>query len=347
MRRTVRISRSAGFGLLALVAVLAFAANVATGSVRIPLSEVLSILFGQGSENTAWSRVVVQLRLPQAVTALISGAALAVSGLQMQTLFRNPLAGPFVLGISSGASLGVALVVLSGSAGGAAFLALSGTLGHVFAGIAGASAVLLLVLFTSRRVPTLTLLILGVLFGYATSALVSILLRFSSAESVQSYVIWTLGDFAGVSWSQLGWLVPLLVVGLAVAGFCVKPLNALLLGESYARSMGVGVDRVRVWLIASTALLAGSVTAFCGPIGFLGIAVPHLARSLFQTSDHRVLLPGTILLGGILALSADLLAQVPGSSYVLPLNSITALIGTPVVIWVILSQPRMKDSFSR
>jgi iron complex transport system permease protein len=343
----VRISRSAGFGLLALVAVLAFAANVATGSVRIPLSEVLSILFGQGSENTAWSRVVVQLRLPQAVTALISGAALAVSGLQMQTLFRNPLAGPFVLGISSGASLGVALVVLSGSAGGAAFLALSGTLGHVFAGIAGASAVLLLVLFTSRRVPTLTLLILGVLFGYATSALVSILLRFSSAESVQSYVIWTLGDFAGVSWSQLGWLVPLLVVGLAVAGFCVKPLNALLLGESYARSMGVGVDRVRVWLIASTALLAGSVTAFCGPIGFLGIAVPHLARSLFQTSDHRVLLPGTILLGGILALSADLLAQVPGSSYVLPLNSITALIGTPVVIWVILSQPRMKDSFSR
>jgi iron complex transport system permease protein len=164
---------------------------------------------------------------------------------------------------------------------------------------------------------------------------------------VQSYVIWTLGDFAGVSWSQLGWLVPLLVVGLAVAGFCVKPLNALLLGESYARSMGVGVDRVRVWLIASTALLAGSVTAFCGPIGFLGIAVPHLARSLFQTSDHRVLLPGTILLGGILALSADLLAQVPGSSYVLPLNSITALIGTPVVIWVILSQPRMKDSFSR
>ena len=347
MRRTVRISRSAGFGLLALVAVLAFAANVATGSVRIPLSEVLSILFGQGSENTAWSRVVIQLRLPQAVTALISGAALAVSGLQMQTLFRNPLAGPFVLGISSGASLGVALVVLSGSAGGAAFLALSGTLGHVFAGIAGASAVLLLVLFTSRRVPTLTLLILGVLFGYATSALVSILLRFSSAESVQSYVIWTLGDFAGVSWSQLGWLVPLLVVGLAVAGFCVKPLNALLLGESYARSMGVGVDRVRVWLIASTALLAGSVTAFCGPIGFLGIAVPHLARSLFQTSDHRVLLPGTILLGGILALSADLLAQVPGSSYVLPLNSITALIGTPVVIWVILSQPRMKDSFSR
>ena len=343
----MRISRSAGFGLLALVAVLAFAANVATGSVRIPLSEVLSILFGQGSENTAWSRVVVQLRLPQAVTALISGAALAVSGLQMQTLFRNPLAGPFVLGISSGASLGVALVVLSGSAGGAAFLALSGTLGHVFAGIAGASAVLLLVLFTSRRVPTLTLLILGVLFGYATSALVSILLRFSSAESVQSYVIWTLGDFAGVSWSQLGWLVPLLVVGLAVAGFCVKPLNALLLGESYARSMGVGVDRVRVWLIASTALLAGSVTAFCGPIGFLGIAVPHLARSLFQTSDHRVLLPGTILLGGILALSADLLAQVPGSSYVLPLNSITALIGTPVVIWVILSQPRMKDSFSR
>ena len=336
-----------GLALLLALLLLGFAANVATGSVSIPLSEILSILIGRGSEHRAWTSVILNLRLPQAVTALLSGAALAVSGLQMQTLFRNPLAGPFVLGISSGASLGVALVVLSGTAGSAVLVALSGTLGHVAAGIAGASGVLVLVLFTARRVPTLTLLILGVLFGYAASALVSILLRFSSAESVQSYVIWTLGEFSGVSWSQLGLLAPLLLLGLGIAGAAVKPLNALLLGESYARSMGVPVERVRIWLIASTALLAGAVTAFCGPIGFLGVAVPHLARSLFQSSDHRVLMPRVALLGATLALFADLLAQVPGSSQVLPLNAITALLGTPVVIWVILGQPRLKDSFSR
>ena len=347
MRRRVTISRRLAFALLPAFLALAFLANVATGSIHIPLLDILSILVGRSSEQPVWPAVVLNLRLPQAVTAALAGAALAVSGLEMQTLFRNPLAGPFVLGISSGASLGIALVVLSGSTGSALLLALSGNLGHVAAGIAGASGVLVLVLLTARRVPALTLLILGVLFGYATSALVSILLRFSSAESVQSYVIWTMGEFSSVSWDQLAWLSPLLLLGLAIAGLAVKPLNALLLGESYARSMGVPVERTRFWLIASTALLAGSVTAFCGPIGFLGIAVPHLGRSLFQTSDHRVLMPGVALLGAILALLADLLAQLPGSSYVLPLNAITALLGTPVVIWVILSQPRLKDSFSR
>ena len=343
----MRIPRRLGLLLLLVALLLAFGANVATGSIRIPLLEILWILFGRQAENSAWASVVLQLRLPQAVTATLSGAALAVSGLQMQTLFRNPLAGPFVLGISSGASLGVALVVLSAGASGATLAAWSGDLGHVTAGIGGASAVLLIVLFTARRVPTLTLLILGVLFGYAASALVSILLRFSSAESVQSYVIWTLGEFSGVSWSQLALLAPLLILGLGIAGVAVKPLNALLLGESYARTMGVSVNRVRIWLIASTALLAGAVTAFCGPIGFLGIAVPHLARSLFQSSDHRVLMPRVVLLGAILALVADLLAQLPGSSQVLPLNAITALLGTPVVIWVIVRRPSLKDSFSR
>ncbi len=338
-----------GLGLLLLLGLLAlaFGANVATGSIHIPILDIFSILLGRSTDNPAWASVILKLRLPQAVTATLAGAALAVSGLQMQTLFRNPLAGPFVLGISSGASLGVALVVLSAGAGGATLSGWSGNLGHVVAGIGGASAVLVIVLLTARRVPTLTLLILGVLFGYAASAMVSILLRFSSAESVQSYVIWTLGEFSGVSWSQLTLLAPLLVVGLGIAGASVKPLNALLLGEAYARSMGVSVGRVRIWLIASTALLAGAVTAFCGPIGFLGIAVPHLARSLFQSSDHRVLMPRVILLGAILALVADLLAQVPGSSQVLPLNAITALLGTPVVIWVIVGRPSLKDSFSR
>jgi iron complex transport system permease protein len=332
--------------LLALLAV-SFAVNIALGSVTIPLREVLSILLGQGSDQQAWTRIILHLRLPQAITAMLAGAALAISGLEMQTLFRNPLAGPFVLGISSGASLGVALVVLTGSSGIAALSFFAGAAGHVIAGVIGASAVLALVFVVSRRVPTLTLLILGVLFGYATSALVSILLRFSSAESVQSFVIWTQGDFSGVSWVELRWLAPLLVVGM-VSGFLVlKPLNALLLGETYARTMGVEVKRCRRILIVSTALLAGGVTAYCGPIGFLGVAVPHLARSLFHSSDHRLLMPGSALLGATLALFADVIARVPGSSMVLPLSAITALIGAPVVIWVILRKPILRDVTGR
>lgn len=317
---------------LGLVAV--FLADVATGSVSVPLGASLRILLGGEVEPATWSQIVLHLRLPRAVTAALAGAALATSGLMMQTLFRNPLAGPFVLGISSGASLGVALVVLGSGAGFAAGLV--SALGHVAAGIAGAGLVLVLVVVTARRVPTLTLLILGVLFGYAASALVSILLRFGTAESVQSYVIWTQGEFASVSWAEMRVLAPLLGVGLVMAGLAVKPLDALLLGESYARSLGVGVERSRLWLISATALLAGAVTAFCGPIGFLGVAVPHLGRGLLRTSSHRLLVPAVALLGACLALVADLLAQLPGSSSVLPLNAVTALLGAPVVIWVIV-----------
>lgn len=343
----VRRPAASSFAFLLAVLAASFAVNVALGSVSIPLGEVISILLGRGSEQESWSRVILQLRLPQALTAMLAGAALSVSGLEMQTLFRNPLAGPFVLGISSGASLGVALVVLSGSGGIAALSILAGAAGQVVAAVAGASAVLALVFVVSRRVPTLTLLILGVLFGYMTSALVSILLRFSSAESVQNFVIWTQGDFSGVSWPELRWLAPLLVVGMGAGFMVLKPLNALLLGETYARTMGVEVERCRKILIFSTALLAGGVTAYCGPIGFLGVAVPHLARSLFQSADHRLLMPGSALLGATLALLADVLSRVPGSSMVLPLSAITALIGAPVVIWVILRRPILRDSMDR
>ncbi len=334
---------------LPLLLVLLFVADVATGSVRIPFGATTDILLGRGSIEPAWERIVLDLRLPQAATAVLAGAALAVAGLLMQTLFRNPLADPFVLGISSGASLGVALVVLGGSAaaaaGGGAIVGsgVAGALGglsHVAAAIAGAVLMLLVVVFAARRVSTLTLLILGVLVGYAASALVSILLRVAAPENVQSYVIWTLGEFAGVSWGEAAILAPALAVGLLMAAIAVKPLNALLLGETYARSMGVAVERNRIWLIASTAVLAGAVTAFCGPIGFLGIAVPHLARGLFHSSDHRVLVPGTALLGASLALFADFLTQLPGGSRVLPLNAITALLGAPVVVWVILARRR-------
>jgi iron complex transport system permease protein len=338
--------------LLPILLVILFVADVATGSVRIPFAATADILLGRGASDPAWERIVLDLRLPQASTAVLAGAALAVAGLLMQTLFRNPLADPFVLGISSGASLGVALVVLGGgaaAAGGGAIVAsgvgsaVSGV-SHVVAAIVGAVLMLLIVVFAARRVSTLTLLILGVLVGYAASALVSILLRMAAPENVQSYVIWTLGEFAGVSWSEAAILAPALVVGLLMAAIAVKPLNALLLGETYARSMGVAVERNRVWLIASTAVLAGAVTAFCGPIGFLGIAVPHLARGLFHSSDHRILVPGTALLGASLALFADLLTQLPGGSRALPLNAITALLGAPVVVWVILARRSLRDA---
>jgi len=333
-----------------LLAVL-FVADVATGSVRIPFGVTVDILRGAGAEVPAWERIVLDLRLPQAGTAVLAGAALAVSGLLMQTLFRNPLADPFVLGISSGASLGVALVVLGGglsaSAGALVGSGVAGVMAgvsHVAAAIGGAVLMLLLVVFAARRVSTLTLLLLGVLVGYAASALVSILLRFAAPENVQNYVIWTLGEFAGVSWSEAAILAPVLAVGLVMSVVAVKPLNALLLGETYARSMGVAVERNRIWLIASTAVLAGAVTAFCGPIGFLGIAVPHLTRGLLKTSDHRLLVPGTALLGAALALLADLLTQFPGGARTLPLNAVTALLGAPVVLWVILGRRRLRDA---
>lgn len=327
-------------GALPVLVAVVFLADVATGSVAIPLRVTVRALFGMTVEETTWSSIVMNLRLPQALTATLAGAGLAVSGLMMQTLFRNPLAGPFVLGISSGASLGVALVVLTSGA----VAGLGGSMAHVVAAFLGAAVVLVLVVFAARRVPTLTLLILGVLFGYAASALVSILLRFGTAESVQSYVIWTLGEFSGVHWGELGVLAPAIGVGLAMAALAVKPLNALLLGESYARSMGVAVEGSRTWLILATALMAGAVTAFCGPIGFLGVAVPHLGRGLLHSSDHRLLIPAVALLGACLALAADLMAQVPGSALVLPLNAITALLGAPVVIWVILTRRRLRES---
>ncbi|MEE2777054.1 MAG: iron ABC transporter permease [Acidobacteriota bacterium] len=327
--------------LLPMMLVAAFVADITTGSVRVPLDATLGALLGDGSVEPTWRSIVLNLRLPRAITAGLAGAALSVAGLLMQTLFRNPLAGPFVLGISSGASLGVALVVLGGSAG---LVVAVGDVGNLAASITGASLVLVLVVAAARLVPTLTLLILGVLFGYAASALVSILLRFASPESVQGYVIWTQGEFGGVTWDELTLLAPLLVAGLVMAWVAVKPLNALLLGEAYARSMGVEVGRSRLWLITATALMAGAVTSFCGPIGFLGVAVPHLGRGLLGTSDHRRLLPAVAVLGASLALVANVIAQVPGSSLVLPLNAITALLGAPVVIWVIVSRRSIRDS---
>ncbi len=337
-------------GVLAVVTLACLVASLAAGSARVPLAEVVTILAGGEAERASWHGIVLDFRLPKALTAALAGAGLAVSGLLMQTLFRNPLAGPYVLGVSAGASLGVAVVVLSVGAGASKLLAgfgLAGDLGLVAAASVGSGAALGLVFLAAKRVSTLTLLILGVLFGYATSALVTVLVHFSLAERIQSYLTWTFGSFGGVTWSQLKILAPVLGAGLALAVLASKPLNALLLGEGYAASMGVAVERARYLVLASTALLAGAVTAFCGPIAFLGVAVPHLVRGLFGSADHRLLIPASMLAGAAVALVSDLVAQLPGSQAVLPLNAVTALIGAPVIAGVILRRRHLEASFGR
>jgi iron complex transport system permease protein len=345
--------RSPALGLLGLgfLLLVMFTLDLALGSVHIPPDHLLKILFGGEPERPSWRQIVLIFRLPRSVTAILAGAALSVSGLQMQTLFRNPLAGPFILGINAGASLGVALVVLSiGSVGTPALLGhlgLLGELGVVAAACLGSALVFGAVLIVSRQVQSsMTLLILGLMFGYVTTAAVSLLLYFSIAERIQAYLIWQFGSFGGVTWSQMKILAPTVFFGLVIAHLLAKPLNALLLGEAYARSMGLTVQWARFWIIGSTSVLAGAITAFCGPIGFLGVAVPHLCRALFNTSDHRVLAPATTLMGASLALLADLIAHLPGHQMVLPLNAVTALIGAPVVIWVILRQRNLRRSFA-
>jgi iron complex transport system permease protein len=330
-------------GLLAL-----FVLSLAVGSVSIPLNEIVTALLGGETSRASWTLIVLNFRLPRALTAALVGAALGVSGLMMQTLFRNPLADPFVLGISSGASLGVALVILSvGTVGGTllAGIGLLGDLSLAAAAMIGAAGVMLLVLAAAHRVQhSMTLLVLGVMVGFLTNALVSLLLFFAIPQQIQAYINWTFGSFSDVTWNELRILAPAVLVGLALTVGLIKPLNALLLGEQYARTLGVQVRRVRMGVVVVVALLAGVVTAFSGPIGFIGMAVPHLCRGLFGTADHRLLVPGTMLLGALVALVAAIIAEVPGSNLVLPLNAVTALLGAPVVIAVVLR--RREASFS-
>lgn len=336
-------------GIMALSLIVVFLLVLMLGSVKIPLPQILTILLGGEASKDSWTTIILQVRLPKAVTALLAGAALGISGLMMQTFFRNPLAGPFILGISSGASLGVALVVLgAGTLGGVvmAGFGLAGDLALAVAAGIGAGLTMFIVLLLARHIrSTMTLLILGLMFGYFTSALVSILLYFAVPERIQSYLRWTFGTFSGTTWSQLAIFLPIVLIGLLGAFSLSKTLNALLLGETYARSMGLDVKRARIAVIGITALLAGSVTAFCGPIGFIGIAVPHLCRSLLSTSDHRALVPATVIVGGIVALVAAIVAEMPGNQIILPLNAVTSLIGAPVVMWVIIRRQAASKSF--
>ena len=318
--------------------------SLALGSASIPLDQIVRVLLGGEADQIAWTNIVLKFRLPKTATAMLAGMALGVSGLLMQTYFRNPLAEPFVLGVSSGASLGVALVVLTAGAGGGALLAGLGLAGDVMLTVAaglGAATTMTLVLLVALRVQSsVTLLILGLMFGYLVAALVSLLLYFALPERIQAYINWTFGSFSGVTGEQLPILALIVGAGLLLSAALIKPLNALLLGEDYARSLGMHLGRTRLGIVLATALLVSAVTAFCGPIAFIGIAVPHLCRGLLGSADHRLLLPGTILAGAGVALCASIIAELPGNNLVLPLNVVTALMGAPVVMLVVLRKVR-------
>lgn len=328
-------------GLLLLLLVL-FLLTIAAGSVTIPLDDVVRVLLGAEPDRPPWATIVTDIRLPRAVTAALAGAALGVGGLLMQTLFRNPLADPFILGVSAGASLGVALVVLLAGTAGTTLvggLGVFGNLGVAGAAAAGAATVTVAVLLVSRRMTSpATVLIVGLMFGYATAAVVSVLIHsgFGRFERVRAYIAWGFGSFGGTTWSQLQILGPCVVAGLVLAVLLTKQLNALLLGDRYASSMGVNVGRARVVVVLAASMLAGVVTAFCGPIAFVGVAVPHMARGLLRTSDHRLLVPAVVVVGGVVALAAGLVAQLPGQDATLPLNAVTSLIGAPVVVVLLL-----------
>ena len=334
--------------LLLLVAIaLLVVVNMLIGSVRIPVEQVCSILIGRGSQSEIYTNIVLSSRLPQVLTAIVAGAGLAVSGLQMQTVFRNPLAGPSVLGISNGSALGVAFVVLlSGQLGGVALSRL-GYLGDVaisVAAIVGALAVLLLIVWIAQRVKgNVTLLIIGVMLGYLATAIIGVLKFLSPEEDVKAFVVWGLGSFSRVSGDQMVLFVVLMSLLLPLSFLLVKPMNMLLLGDRYAANLGLHVQRARMQIIVCSGVLVAIVTAYCGPIMFIGLAVPHLARALFRTSDHRLLMPATALCGAALALVCNFIARMPGFEGALPVNSVTALVGAPVIAVVLFR--RRKESY--
>ncbi|HKK42856.1 MAG TPA: iron ABC transporter permease, partial [Bacteroidales bacterium] len=322
-----------------------FLADIFFGSVSIRFSDVLKAFFSSSAGKP--ETIIIKFRIPKALTALLVGIALSVSGLQMQTVFRNPMAGPYVLGISSGASLGVAFVIL-GFASGISLQTIS-SLGNWILAVAawlGAGFVILVVMFLSARLrDVMTILIIGIMLSSGISAVVTIMQYFSNESLLKAYVIWTMGSLGNLTSGQLNVLFISVFTGLVVSVLSTKILNALLIGESYAGSLGLNVRLARIIIFASTSILAGSVTAFCGPVGFVGIAVPHIARMLFRRSDHRILIPGTVLTGGAVLLLSDLISQLPGSESTLPVNAVTSLIGIPVVIWVILRKRNYSELF--
>ena len=317
--------------------------NISLGSVDIPFKDVFDSLFGRSDNKDTWNYIIFNYRLPKAITAVMVGSGLAIGGLLMQTLFRNPLAGPYVLGISSGASLGVAVLILGSSILGGSFLALSqSNILLTVAASLGSFLVLFAVMLVSRKVKnTMSILIIGLMFGSITTAIISVLAYFSSAENLQQYMFWSFGSLGNLSWNEILIFLAIYVIGLVMVIPSLKPLNSLLLGENYAKSLGTNFNKTKNIILIATSLLTGVITAFSGPIAFVGLATPHITKLVFHTSNHRVLLPAVAFFGAIIMLLSDTIAQLPNSEYTLPINAITSIFGAPVVIWLLLRKKKI------
>ena len=331
------------FIILIIVLIVIGFINISLGSVYIPLKQILASFFGGEVEKESWETIVLNYRLPKAITAIIVGSGLSISGLLMQTLFRNPLAGPFVLGISSGASLGVAILILGASFLGANITSYAfNNFGLAIATSLGAFLVLSAVMLAAIKVRnTMSILIIGLMFGSITSSVISVLAYFSTASQLQQYMFWSFGSLGNLSWKEITALFSVFIVGIVLVTFIIKPLNGLLLGENYAKSMGVNVKQTRNITLIATSLLTGVITAFSGPIAFIGLAVPHLTKLLFNTSNHKTLLPAVAICGAIIMLICDSIAQLPNSEYTLPINAITSLFGAPIIIWLLVRKRKI------
>jgi iron complex transport system permease protein len=331
------------FILLVVLGVILFVLNISLGSVSIPFKDILNTLIGNTAAKESWQTIILYFRLPKAITAILVGSGLSVAGLLMQTLFRNPLAGPFILGISSGASLGVALLILSGSLFGGFFLARSiSSWSLPIASSLGAFLVLSAVIIAANKVRnTMSILIIGLMFGSLTSAIISILAYFSEAQQIQQFLFWSFGSLGNLSWNELLVFIVIYSIGMLATLAIIKPLNSLLLGENYAKSLGINVKRNRNIILIITSVLTGVITAFAGPIAFIGLAVPHIARMIFTTSNHKILIPAVVILGAIIMLICDAIAQLPTSEFTLPINAITSLFGAPIVIWLLIRKKKL------
>ena len=332
------------FGFLTVLLLMVLLLNISFGQVAIPIKEVFKSLFGSSASKETWEYIIINYRLPKAITAILVGISLSISGLLMQTFFRNPLAGPYVLGLSSGSSLGVAFVVL-----GSSFLPsivahfFLSSYGIILASCLGSLLVLLLIVLVSKYLrDVMSILIVGLMFSSFTSAIVTILTNFSTAEQLQKFMFWSMGNIGNVSWQNIGFLSIAVAIGTVLSITTLKSLDALLLGENYAKSMGLNYKRTQYCIIFATSILTGSITAFVGPIAFIGLAVPHLAKLIFQTSNHKILFSATLLIGAIIMLLCDVISQMPLSDFTLPINAITSLVGAPIVIWLIVKKKNFR-----
>jgi len=331
------------FITLFFVLAMVFLVSIGLGSVAIPIDEIIAVLLGNNSSKSSWSTIILHFRLPKAITAMLVGSGLSIAGLLMQTLFKNPLAGPFVLGISSGASLGVAILILGAGIFGGVLTTISlSSWGLAIASSIGAALVLFAVLITANKVRnTMSILIIGLMFGTVTSAIISVFTFFSNADKIQQFVFWGFGSLGNLSWNEILVFFTIYLIAIINLIGIIKPLNSLLIGENYAKSLGINIKKNRNIILLITSLLTGVITAFAGPIAFIGLAVPHITKLVFKTSNHKILLPAVAILGAIILLVCDIVAQLPTSEFTLPINAVTSLIGAPVVIWLLVRKNKL------